>query len=36
MTNVYNRNNIFYFDRLTFTRIDQLPFMWSAGLTFRF
>ncbi|MBQ6683713.1 MAG: TonB-dependent receptor [Bacteroidales bacterium] len=36
VTNVYNRNNIFYFDRLTFTRIDQLPFMWSAGLTFRF
>lgn len=36
VTNVYNRNNIFYFDRLTFTRIDQLPILWSLGLTFRY
>ncbi|MBO4600166.1 MAG: hypothetical protein J5641_05455, partial [Bacteroidales bacterium] len=36
VTNVYNRNNIFYFDRITFTRVDQLPIMWSAGLTFNF
>ncbi len=36
VTNVYNRNNIFYFDRLTFNRVDQLPIMWSTGLNFRF
>lgn len=36
ITNVYNRNNIFYFDRLTATRVDQLPFMWNAGMTFNF
>ena len=36
ITNVYNRNNIFYFDRLTFDRVDQLPIMWSTGLNFRF
>ena len=35
-TNVYNRENIFYFDRLTYTRVNQLPFLASAGLTFRF
>lgn len=36
VTNVYNRNNIFYFDRLTYTRVDQLPILWSAGATFNF
>ena len=36
VTNLYNRNNIFYFDRLTFTRVDQLPIMWSAGVNFSF
>ena len=36
VTNVYNRNNIFYFDRITFSRIDQLPILWSVGLTFNF
>lgn len=36
VTNTYNRNNIFYFDRLTFTRVDQLPILWSAGATFNF
>ena len=36
VTNVYNRNNIFYFDRITYTRVDQLPILWSAGLTFSF
>lgn len=36
VTNVYNRNNIFYFDRITFTRVDQLPILWSAGMTFNF
>lgn len=36
VTNVYNRNNIFYFNRVTFARIDQLPILWSVGLTFNF
>lgn len=35
-TNVYNRNNIFYFDRITFQRIDQLPIMVSLGASFSF
>ena len=36
VTNIYNRNNIFYFDRITYTRVDQLPILWSAGMTFSF
>ena len=36
VTNLYNRNNIFYFDRITYTRVDQLPILWSAGMTFSF
>ena len=36
VTNLYNRNNIFYFNRLNFTRDDQLPLLWSAGATFNF
>ena len=36
VTNLYNRNNIFYFDRLTFSRIDQLPILYSGGLNFSF
>lgn len=35
-TNVYNRNNIFYFDRLTFNRVDQLPILISGGASFSF
>ncbi len=35
-TNVYNRANIFYFDRITNERVNQLPFMPSAGVTLRF
>jgi predicted small secreted protein len=35
-TNVYSRQNIFYFDRLTYERINQLPFMWSLGMNFKF
>ena len=36
VTNVYNRTNIFYFERVTFNRVDQLPIMPSAGLSFTF
>lgn len=36
VTNVYNRNNIFYFDRVTFDRIDQLPILVCGGINFSF
>jgi len=36
ITNVYNRENIFYFDRVKFQRVNQLPFMPSVGLTMTF
>ncbi len=36
VTNVYNRNNIFYIDRITNERVDQLPFLPSLGLSFSF
>ena len=36
VTNVYNRNNIFYFDRLSFERVDQLPILGSFGITLSF
>ncbi|MDA0309861.1 MAG: TonB-dependent receptor [Bacteroidetes bacterium] len=35
-TNVYNRNNIFYVDRITFNRVDQLPIIPTVGLNFAF
>jgi len=36
VTNVYNRNNIFYVDRVKFERVDQLPFMPSISMNFSF
>ena len=36
VTNVYNRSNIFYFDRVNYTRIDQLPILPSMNLKFIF
>jgi len=36
VTNVYNRENIFYVDRVTGERVYQLPIMPSVGLTFSF
>lgn len=33
VTNVYDRNNIFYVDRITNQRVDQLPVMPSMGLS---
>jgi hypothetical protein len=36
ITNAYNRENIFYFDRVNFERVNQLPFMPSAGLKVNF
>lgn len=36
VTNVYNRKNIFYFDRVNYTRINQLPVLPSVGITYQF
>ncbi len=36
ITNVYNRANIFYVDRITNKRVNQLPFMPALGLNFSF
>ncbi len=36
ITNVYDRNNIFYIDRITNERVDQLPILPSLGMSFKF
>lgn len=36
ITNAYNRNNIFFVDRITTNRVDQLPILPSLGLIFSF
>ncbi len=36
ITNVYNRQNIFYFDRIRYERVNQLPFMPSIGMNWTF
>ncbi len=36
VTNVYDRPNIFYFDRVEFDRVDQLPIMPSLAVRFNF
>ncbi|MCX6296895.1 MAG: TonB-dependent receptor [Bacteroidetes bacterium] len=35
-TNVYNRQNVFYFDRVRYKRVDQLPFLPSASIVMTF
>lgn len=35
-TNVYNRDNIFYFDRVQYKRVDQLPLLPTASLILSF
>ncbi len=35
-TNLFNRKNIFYVDRFTFKRIDQLPFLPNVNLSLSF
>ena len=35
-TNVYDRPNIFYFDRVRYSRVNQLPIMPSLSMTFQF
>ncbi|NNC96246.1 MAG: TonB-dependent receptor plug domain-containing protein [Chitinophagales bacterium] len=36
VTNIYDRANIFYFDRVRFTRINQLPILPTLGMSFSF
>ena len=36
VTNVYSRQNIFYFNRATFERVNQLPILACLGITFTF
>ena len=36
ITNIYDRANIFYYDQLTDSRIDQLPIMPSMGANWQF
>jgi len=36
VTNAYDRQNIFYVDRITNNRVDQLPILPSLAATFRF
>jgi hypothetical protein len=36
VTNAYNRQNIFYFDRVRFERVDQLPLLPSVGVNYKF
>ncbi len=36
VTNVYNRQNIFYFDRVTYNRVNQLPILASLGMKINF
>lgn len=35
-TNVYNRENIFYFNRVKYQRVNQLPVLPSLGVNFHF
>lgn len=36
VSNVYNRDNIFYFDRVRYERVNQLPLLPSIGFSFSF
>lgn len=36
VSNFYNRENIFYFDRVRFARVNQLPILPSFGMTLSF
>ncbi|HTL81068.1 MAG TPA: TonB-dependent receptor [Bacteroidia bacterium] len=35
-TNAYSRENVFYFDRVTYKRVNQLPFMPSIAMNWAF
>ena len=36
VTNLYDRNNIFYYDRIDAIRVDQLPIMPNVGFNWKF
>ena len=36
VTNVYNRANVFYIDRISNTRVNQLPILPSVGFSWKF
>ncbi len=36
ITNAYNRGNIFYFDRISYDRVNQLPILPSVSLKYNF
>ena len=36
VTNLYNRQNIFYVDRVTTDKVYQLPLLPSLGISFKF
>ena len=36
VTNAYDRENIFYFDRVRYERVNQLPLLPSVGVSYRF
>lgn len=36
VTNVYNRENIFYFDRVRYERVNQLPVLPSVSVSYKF
>ena len=36
VTNVYNRENIFYFDRIKYKQVNQLPILPSIGISYAF
>ncbi len=36
VTNAYNRENVFYFDRVKFKRVNQLPMLPSFGVNWKF
>lgn len=36
ITNIYNRENIFYFDRIKYQRVNQLPILPSVGVNLKF
>ena len=36
VTNAYNRENIFYFNRIKYERVNQLPIMPSLGISITF
>ncbi|MGY8953397.1 MAG: hypothetical protein ACKVJP_08560, partial [Flavobacteriales bacterium] len=35
VTNMLNQENIFFFDRLTYTQVNQLPIMPNASLSLK-